>query len=225
MVKTLSVLFEDNHLLVLNKPAGLPTMGVREDQESLWTLAKKYIKAKYHKPGNVYLGIVSRLDLPVSGVVVLARTSKAAARLNDQFRNHSVDKTYWVVVEGRPPNLAGTLVDWIHKDERSRKMEVTESPTSRSKKAELVYSCRRKVELGTLIEVQLISGRKHQIRSQFASLGLPVVGDRRYGSQRTFPRGIALHAKRLQFIHPVRQTPIDISAPFPASWRSVLASE
>jgi 23S rRNA pseudouridine1911/1915/1917 synthase len=214
----LTILYEDNHLLVLLKPAGLPTMGVRTGQPSLVAVAKDYLKRKYHKPGAVYLGIVSRLDAPVSGVVVLARTSKAAARLTDQFRRGAVDKTYWALVEGAPEAAAATCIDWLRKDDRRAKMVVMQDRHPDAKEARLSYRTLRVLRRAVLLEVKLQTGRKHQIRVQLAHRGHPILGDRKYGAQTEFPRGIALHARRLELVHPVRKTPLELSAPLPRAW-------
>jgi 23S rRNA pseudouridine1911/1915/1917 synthase len=217
----LDVLFEDNHLLVVNKPAGLPTMGVAADRPSLLTVAKQYIKQRYQKPGEVYLGIVSRLDASVTGVVVLARTSKAAARLNEQFRGRSVDKLYWAVVEGEVAPRDMACRDFVVADDRHRKMRTADRATPGAVEARLVVRGLKRLAAGTFVEVRLETGRKHQIRLQRASRGHPIVGDRKYGSHRPLATGIALHARRLAFRHPVRDEVIDIVAPLPKSWRAL----
>jgi 23S rRNA pseudouridine1911/1915/1917 synthase len=217
----LDVLYEDNHLLAVNKPAMLPTMGVAEDRSSLLAVAKEYIRQKHSKPGNVYLGIVSRLDAPVTGVVLMARTSKAAARLTALFREREVEKTYWALVDGRVDPPFGQLTHYLRKDERHRRMHVTGASFSGAQRAELAYRilpARKDVAPGTLIEIQLLTGRKHQIRVQLADAGWPIIGDRKYGSVRRFLDGIALHSRRLTIEHPVRKTPLTIEAPLPASW-------
>jgi 23S rRNA pseudouridine1911/1915/1917 synthase len=214
------VLYEDNHLLVVVKPAGLATMGVAPDKPSLLTEARQYIKRKYQKPGNVYLGVVSRLDAPVTGVVLLARTSKAAARLTEQFKNRSVEKTYWALVEGSLSPDNGRLVDWIGPDERHRRMHLVTSTTADAREARLGYRTLRHFNQLSLVEITLETGRKHQIRLQLAGAGCPIVGDRKYGSRRTFAAGIALHARRLVFEHPVkREMRIELVAQLPAAWR------
>ncbi|MEN6459237.1 MAG: RluA family pseudouridine synthase [Thermoguttaceae bacterium] len=213
------VLYEDNHLLVVVKPAGLPTMGTPGGQPTLLTLCKDYVKERYRKPGNVYLGIMSRLDAPVSGVVLLARTSKAAARLTEQFRTHTVEKTYWAIVEGHIEPTAGRLVDWLGQDERHRRMHIVGSTLPDAREARLSY---RRVELvgdNSWVEVNLETGRKHQIRLQLAHHGHPIVGDRKYGSRLPFPAGIALHARRLVVAHPTTCDTMTFEAPPPASWR------
>ena len=207
----LEVLYEDNHLLALNKPAMLPTMGVAADAPSLLTEAKEYIRRKYSKPGEVYLGIVSRLDAPVTGVVLIARTSKAAARLTEMFKRRDVEKLYWALVEGRVEPATGTLVHYLRKDERHRKMHVTTASAATpsdidAQRAELNYRVLKSVKGNTLLEIELVTGRKHQIRVQLADAFGPVVGDRKYGSRRFFLHGIALHSRRLAFEHPVRKT-------------------
>ncbi|HWB00284.1 MAG TPA: RluA family pseudouridine synthase [Pirellulales bacterium] len=217
---TLDILYEDNHLLVLNKPAGLATMGVAADVPSLLALAKAYIARKYHKPGNVYLGAMSRLDAPVTGVVLFARTSKAAARLTEQFRTRAVDKTYWAVVSGAAP-ASGTCVDWLIKDERHRKMHVVEQTRSGAAEARLSYRRLAKLPHGALLQVMLETGRKHQIRLQLASRNMPVVGDRKYGSTVAFRAGIALHARSLRIAHPTRGEAMIFTAPVPQTWRAL----
>jgi 23S rRNA pseudouridine1911/1915/1917 synthase len=218
----LDVLYEDNHLLAVNKPAMLPTMGVAEDRPSLLAVAKDYIRRKYNKPGNVYLGIVSRLDAPVTGVVLLARTSKAAGRLSQQFRERDVDKFYWAIVDGPVEPGEGRLVDFLRKDERHRKMHVTGPNTPDAQRAELAYRVLKSAGSVSLLEVQPLTGRKHQIRLQLSQAGFPIFGDRKYGSARPFPTGIALHSRRLVIEHPVSKMQLEIEAPLPASWQRFL---
>lgn len=214
----LNVLYEDNHLLAINKPAMLPTMGVDAAEPSLLSIAKEYIRRKYSKPGEVYLGIVSRLDAPVTGVLLIARTSKAAARLTEMFKRRDVEKTYWALVEGRVEPAGGTLVHYLRKDERHRKMHVATAHPADAQRAELSYRLLRFVKQSSLLEVALHTGRKHQIRVQLADALQPIIGDRKYGSRRTFPHGIALHSRRLAFEHPVKKSPIVIEAELPAAW-------
>lgn len=213
------ILYEDNHLLAVLKPADLPTMGVTASQPSLLTEAKQYLKRKYNKPGNVYLGIVSRLDAPVTGVVLLARTSKAAARLTEQFRNRLVEKTYWALVSGVPQPRRDTLCDWLRKDERQRRMQIVPPESAGSQQAVLTFRVVDELKFGSLVEIELETGRKHQIRVQLSGLGHPILGDRKYGSREPFPQGIALHARRLRLTHPVRNIPLDLLAPLPKYWR------
>lgn len=214
---SLEVVYEDNHLLVINKSAGLATQGAAAGKQSLLELAKQYLKQRYHKPGNVYLGTVSRLDASVSGVVVFARTSKAAARLTEQFREHTVRKVYWAVVSGRPA-ASGACGDWLIKDERRQRMTVAAAGTAGAQLARLAYRRLQPVPDGWLLEIELETGRKHQIRVQLAARHLPIFGDRKYGSQRPFA-GIALHSRLLEFKHPTRGETVTLVAPLPASWR------
>lgn len=200
-------IYEDNHLLVINKPAGLATMGVSAVEDSLFTLAQQYIKIKYQKPGEVYLGVVSRLDLPVSGIVVFARTSKAAARLNEQFRNHTVQKIYHALVEGNLQPDEAELNDIICEDKVRRRLWIPDRFDARMdfyspKEAKLRYKVLAKFTKTTLIEATLLTGRKHQIRLQFSHQGTPIVGDGKYGARPIVQQGICLHAFRLSLIHP-----------------------
>jgi 23S rRNA pseudouridine1911/1915/1917 synthase len=221
------VLYEDNHLLAVVKPAGIATMGVpRGGSPTVLEMVRCYVKAKYQKPGNVYLGVVSRLDAPVSGVLLIARTSKAAARLSEFFRTGAVEKTYWAVIEGRIEPPGGTMIDWLVHDERHRRVKTSEPPglsrrSAAAKQARLDYRVLLHDGPRTLLEITLHTGRKHQIRVQMASRGHPIVGDRKYGSQTSFPAGIALHARRLTLVHPVRNVPLEFIAPLPPTWRSL----
>jgi 23S rRNA pseudouridine1911/1915/1917 synthase len=216
----LEVLYEDNHLLALCKPAGLATMGTAASIPTLLAMAKEYVRGRYRKPGNVYLGVVSRLDAPVTGVVLLARTSKAARRLTDQFRSGTVEKTYWAIVEGSVKPAAGKCVDWVGKDERHRRMHIVGPALPGAQEARLSYRRIASLGLDSLLEVRLETGRKHQIRLQLSQRGYPILGDRKYGSRRRWPVGIALHARRLVIGHPVRAVPLELEAPLPAAWRS-----
>ena len=220
-MKRLHVLYEDNHLLAVAKPPGLATMGVPAGKPSLLEVARSYIKEKYQKPGNVYLGIVSRLDAPVTGVVMIARTSKAAARLTEQFRAGDVEKLYWAVVESRPEPSHGRCIDWVRKDERHRRMHIAAASHPEAKEARLRYRAITDVSRGSLLEVLLETGRKHQIRLQLAHRGWPIVGDRKYGAQVTMAEGIALHALQLKLTHPVLKTELTITADVPRAWREL----
>jgi 23S rRNA pseudouridine1911/1915/1917 synthase len=224
----------------------LPTMGVTDDRPSLLVLAKEYVRRKYNKPGNVYLGLVSRLDAPVTGVVLLARTSKAASRLSQQFRERDVEKIYWAIVEGEVDPPSGRLVDFMRKDERHRKMHVTGPSAAGAQRAELTYRMLDKDKEtsrqgdkeqalvdqspclplslcpGLLLEVSPHTGRKHQIRVQLSHAGFPIIGDRKYGSSRQFPAGIALHSRRLVVMHPVSKMQVVIEAPTPPAWQQFL---
>jgi len=217
----LEVLYEDNHLLAVVKPAGLATMGTPGGTPSLIEVAREYVRRKYAKPGNVYLGVMSRLDAPVTGVVLLARTSKAASRLTGQFRSHAVEKVYWAMVEGRIRPPAAECVDWIRHDDRHRRVRIAQPGQPGAKEARLGFRTLDTVRGGSLLEVEPVTGRKHQIRIQLARRGHPILGDRKYGSRRRWPSGIALHAKRLVVAHPVSGEPVALEAPLPPSWRGV----
>jgi 23S rRNA pseudouridine1911/1915/1917 synthase len=212
------VIFEDNHLLVIAKPAGIATMGIADQQASLVGQAKIYLKQKYDKPGNVYLGVVSRLDSLVSGVVVFARTSKAAARLNDQFRANSVKKIYWAVVQGKLAPESGTLRDHLRKNESRQRMEVVSAVASGAKEAVLHFETITRHAQWTLLAIRLETGRKHQIRAQLSACGHPILGDRKYGSQQPFEQGIALHSRSLQLSHPISKEQLEFSVEPPPSW-------
>lgn len=216
---SLEVLYEDNHLLAVSKPALLPTMGVAEDVPSLLAVAKELLRRKYDKPGNVYLGVVSRLDAPVTGLVLLAKTSKAASRLSAAFRDRRVKKTYLAAVEGAVEPATGTLEHYLRKDERHRKVHTTSAATPDAQLARLSYRQLRVAGELALLEVELETGRKHQIRVQLAKVGHPIVGDLKYGGRAAFAPGIALHAHKLELEHPVRHEPLQLEAPLPASWR------
>lgn len=216
---SLDVIFEDNHLLVVNKPAMLPTMGVAEGEPSLLVVAKEYIRAKYDKPGNVYLGVVSRLDTPVTGVTIIARTSKAAARLSEAFRERKVEKTYWAVVAGQLPECEGVLENYLRKDERHRKVHVTHANVPDAQFAKLTFRAIGTNKNLSLLQVHLETGRKHQIRVQLAKHGVSIIGDQKYGSTQKFSAGIALHARQLVIEHPVLKERMTFIAPLPASWQ------
>ncbi len=214
----LEIVYEDNHLLAINKPAGLPTMGAAAGHPSLLIAAKRYLKQKYNKPGEVYLGVVSRLDAPVTGVVLFARTSKAAARLTTAFREHRVDKYYWALVPWSSLGPVGTLRHWLRKDETQRRVIICPPQHPAAKQAELRFRQRADGNSWTWLEIELVTGRKHQIRVQLAAARSPILGDLRYGSHQPFPRGIALHAFRLELQHPVRQEPLTFEASLPSYW-------
>lgn len=217
---TLEVLYEDNHLLVINKPVGLATQGVAEGTPSAITRAKEYLKRKYKKPGNVFLGVVSRLDAAVGGVLVLARTSKAADRLTKQFQSGDVEKIYWTLVEKTPDPPQAELSHWLAKNDKKMRMEAVAPRSRGAQHARLSYCTLGKQRLGTLLEVRLHTGRKHQIRLQLAEIGCPILGDRKYGSRKPFTGdGIALHCVRLAIEHPTTKNSLEFSAPPPANWQ------
>lgn len=219
---TLPILYEDNHLLVVNKPAGVATMGAPAGAPTVHLLAADYLKRKYHKPGNVYVGVVSRLDTVTSGTLVLARTSKAAARLQAQFAggDHSeLAKVYLAVLEGHPPEPQGTFQDYVAKDDRARRMRVVNEGHAGAKSAKLDYFTLSRGGGQSWIAVRLRSGRKHQIRLQFAERQCPVLGDRKYGGNARFPAGIGLHSWRLRVRHPTKKDLRWYASRLPKSWR------
>ncbi len=219
----LDILYEDNHCLALLKPAGVPSAHFQGREETLDRSVKSYLKAKYDKPGNVFLGVVHRLDKPVSGVLLFARTSKAAARLAKQFREGTVEKTYWAVVDGSNLPQAGSLEDWLTKDETATRVEVVEPHAEGARQALLHYSRLANHGALTLLELRPQTGRKHQLRVQMAHHGHPILGDAKYGSVHTFNGAIALHARSLTFLHPVRNEPITLTADVPRLWRGRFA--
>jgi len=216
MNSPLQVLYEDNHLLVINKPAGVLVQGDATGDIPLVEIAKQYIGKKYNKPGDVFLGVVHRLDRPVSGVVVFARTSKALERMNALFRDRLTRKIYWAVVAERPPRNEGNLIHWLVKDEKKNKTTAYKTETPIGSRSELNYKVIDSKRGYYLVEVNPITGRPHQIRVQLASIGCPIAGDVKYGSPISSPDGsIALHARQIQFIHPVKKESILISAKLP----------
>jgi 23S rRNA pseudouridine1911/1915/1917 synthase len=230
----MQILFEDNHCLVVNKPAPLLTQGVpvqspRGPIPTLEALAKAYLKERYHKAGNVYLGIPHRLDRPVSGVVVFARNTKAARRLAEQFQNRQVIKVYWAAVEGLVEPEAGTWQDWLCKLADKARSERVDPSTPGARQAQLHYRRLAAADGLSLLEIRPDTGRMHQIRVQAATRGWPVVGDLFYGARVSFgaapaePRGriIALHARSLAFLHPIRYQPIEVIAPLPETWAAL----
>jgi 23S rRNA pseudouridine1911/1915/1917 synthase len=231
MSDTLHILFEDNHCLAVAKPAPLLTQGVPPGIPTLEAMVKAYLKERYHKPGNVYLGIPHRLDRPVSGVVVFARNTKAARRLAEQFQNRQVRKVYWAVVEpslgGELPPSEGVWEDWLLKVKEQARGERVTADTSGARRAVLRYRRLCESEGGALLEIEPETGRMHQIRVQAASRGWPVRGDVLYGSRLPFgppaelPRDriIALHARSLTFLHPIRYEPLTVTAPMPPAWQ------
>jgi 23S rRNA pseudouridine1911/1915/1917 synthase len=229
MIDELHILLEDNHCIAAAKPAGLLTQGVPAGIPTLEAMVKTYLKEKYQKPGNVYLGIPHRVDRPVSGVVLFARNSKAAQRLAEQFRDRQVTKIYWGVVEGTFEPSEGVWEDWLRKIPDEARAEKAEPNADGAKLAVLNYRVLQKLDDATLIEFHPITGRMHQIRVQAALRGHPLLGDAMYGSMRSFgpvaelPRDriIALHARSLTFLHPLRYEPLTLTAPLPAAWNEI----
>jgi 23S rRNA pseudouridine1911/1915/1917 synthase len=217
------ILYEDNHCLAVLKPSGVVSAHFQGREETLDRAVKAYLKQKYHKPGNVFLGVVHRLDRPVSGVLLFARTSKAAARLAEQFREGTVDKVYWAVVEGDVARPAGSLEDWLRKDPDTGRVGVTEPHDTGARQALLHYQRRGSHGGLAWVEVRPQTGRTHQLRVQLAHHGHPIYGDARYGSVHVFDGAIALHARSLTFLHPVRYEPITLTADLPKLWRGRFA--
>ncbi len=211
--KDLSILYEDNHLLIINKPTGVLVQGDATGDEPLVEVCKKYIAKKYQKPGAVFLGVVHRLDRPVSGVVVFARTSKALERMNALFKNRETKKTYWAIVSNRPPKEEDTLIHWLVKDEQKNKTTAYKKETPEAQRAELNYRIIGHSSGHYLLEVNPITGRPHQIRVQLASIGCVILGDLKYGAKTpASDASIALHARQLEFIHPVKDEKLCIIA-------------
>ncbi|HOU03311.1 MAG TPA: RluA family pseudouridine synthase [Bacteroidales bacterium] len=210
------ILYEDNHIIAVNKRPSDLSQGDRSGDPSLDDEVKKYIARKYNKPGEVFLGVVHRLDRPVSGVILYARTSKALSRLNEMFRTSEVMKVYLAIVKNRPPEDTGTISHYLKKNEKQKKTYVYDTEVKGSKKASLTYRVAGRSDRYYLLEVILHSGRHHQIRAQLAEIGCPVKGDLKYGFSRSNDDGsISLMARRLEFIHPVKKEKIIITAPFP----------
>lgn len=216
------ILYEDNHLLVVNKavgelvqtdPAGTPAL---EDE------LKAFLKKRDGKPGDVFLGVVHRIDRPVSGVVVLAKTSKALVRLNEMIKNGQIRKTYWAIVENAPADAEGLLTHYIVRDPKSNRSRALDAPREGAKEARLRYHVLKKSDRYTLLEIELLTGRHHQIRAQLARIGCAIKGDLKYGARRSNPDGgICLHSRAVEFDHPVRHEPVKIVAPVPEEklWR------
>jgi 23S rRNA pseudouridine1911/1915/1917 synthase len=217
------ILYEDNHCLAIAKPSGMLSTHFQGREETLDRAVKHYLKEKHHKPGNVFLGVVHRLDRAVSGVLLFARTSKAAARLAQQFREGTIDKVYWAVVEGEPGQTAGSLEDWLRKNRDARRVEVVEPRTAGALQALLHFG--RRANHGGLswLELRPQTGRTHQLRVQLAHHGYPIYGDAKYGSIHTFGNAIALHARSLTFLHPIRYDPITLTAEVERTWRGRFA--
>ncbi|HEV7351274.1 RluA family pseudouridine synthase [Telluribacter sp.] len=220
------VIYEDNHLIVVNKEPGILVQGDATGDACLLDLVKDYIADKYQKPGAVFLGTVHRLDRPVSGLVVFARTSKALERMNELFRKRDVQKIYWAIVRNRPPEPKGKLVHWLSKDESRNVTTAFDYEAPGTQRAELSYRVLGEVNKHHLLEVTPVTGRPHQIRVQLASMNCPIRGDVKYGYPRGNPDGsINLHARRLYFVHPVKKEPLICRAGVPANpfWEEFLS--
>lgn len=220
----MKVLYEDNHIIVVDKECGEIVQGDKTGDTPLSDTVKEYIKTVYAKPGNVFLGVVHRLDRPVCGVVVFAKTSKALSRLNTMFANGEVSKTYWAITQNRPEQEAGTIEGWLTRNEKQNKsyMSLREKPGS--KKAVLQYKLISSTDRYYLLEVKLLTGRHHQIRCQLAAIGCPIKGDLKYGAKRSNPDGsISLMARKVEFVHPVSKKLVSVTASIPDDnlWRDI----
>lgn len=222
----MQVLYEDNHIIIVNKESGEIVQGDKTGDVPLSDIVKQYIKEAHAKPGAVFLGVVHRLDRPVSGVVVFAKTSKALTRLNNMFRDGEIHKTYWALCSNRPEKIEGELDNWLVRNEKQNKSYVYDKEKPNAKRARLHYQVIGATDRYTLIEVHLMTGRHHQIRSQLAHIGCPIKGDLKYGAKRSNPDGsISLLARRVEFIHPVSKEKIIVEAPLPNDniWKSVVS--
>ena len=220
----MKVIYEDNHIIIVAKKSGEIVQGDKTGDEPLSETVKKYIKEKYHKPGNVFLGVVHRLDRPVSGVVVFAKTSKALSRLNNMFRTGDVHKTYWAITKNTPKLSEATLTNWIVRNEKQNKSYAYDHEVKDSKKAILSYKVIGQTDHYTLLEIHLMTGRHHQIRCQLAHIGCPIKGDLKYGAPRSNPDGsISRLSRHIEFIHPVSKEQISVDSPLPDDnlWRAI----
>ena len=214
--ENLQVLFEDNHLIIVNKRSGDITQGDKTGDKPLSDVVKEYVKEKYNKAGNVFLGVVHRLDRPTSGVIIFARTSKALERLNKMLRDKTISKTYWAVVKEYPKKEKGTLINFLKKNPKNNKSSVYTKEIPDSKRAVLHYNILKKLDNYSLLEIDLETGRHHQIRAQFSFIGFPIKGDLKYGFNRSNKDGsIHLHARKITFLHPVSKEEISLIAPTP----------
>ncbi len=215
-VSNLQTLYEDNHIIIINKRVGDISQGDKTGDTPLSDIVKDYIKNKYDKPGKVFLGVVHRLDRPTSGVIVFARTSKALERLNKMLREKQLKKTYWAIVKNKPIKAEDTLVHYLKKNPKNNKSTAFKKPTDESKKAILHYKIHKELDTYTLLEIDLETGRHHQIRTQLAAIGSPIKGDLKYGFDRSNKNGgIHLHARKIAFMHPVSKEKLTIVAPTP----------
>ncbi|WP_447636963.1 RluA family pseudouridine synthase [Flavobacterium microcysteis] len=220
----LQVLHEDNHIIVINKRVGDIVQGDKTGDKPLSEVVKEYIKEKYNKPGEVFLGVVHRLDRPTTGIVVFARTSKALSRLNELFKNRETQKTYWAVVKNKPAEASARLVHYLKRNEKNNTSKAHTKEVPDSKIASLDYQIIRELNNYYALEINLHTGRHHQIRAQLAAIGSPIKGDLKYGAERSnLDGGIHLHARKLLLIHPVTKEPLEIIAPVPNDpiWRAI----
>ncbi len=219
----MEVVYEDNHIIVVNKRSGEIVQGDKTGDTTLADTVKAYLKEKYNKPGNVFVGVVHRLDRPVGGLVVLARTSKALSRLNEMFRTGNVHKTYWAITRNKPAEDEGELVHWLVRNEKQNKSYAYDREMPQSKRAVLRYKVIGRNDNYFLLEVKLLTGRHHQIRCQLAAIGCPIKGDLKYGARRSNPDGsISLLSRHVEFVHPVSKQTISVDAALPDDtvWKS-----
>lgn len=220
----MQVLYEDNHLIIVYKEAGEIVQADKSGDIPLSEIVKQWLKAKYNKPGNVFLGVVHRLDRPVSGLVIFAKTSKALTRLNNMFRNGEIHKTYWAIVTRPPFEPEATLTDWLVRNERQNKSYAYNHQMPTSKKSILHYKVINQTDHYTLLEVNLMTGRHHQIRCQLSNMDCPIKGDLKYGAPRSNPDGgISLLSHRVEFVHPVSKETICVESPLPKDnlWQAI----
>ena len=220
----MQILYEDNHIIVVSKTSGEIVQGDKTGDKTLCDSVKEYIKEKYAKPGNVFLGIAHRLDRPVSGIVIFAQTSKALSRLNNMFRDGEVHKLYWAITQNMPQKEEDTLTHWIVRNEKQNKSYAYDREKPGSKKAMLHYKVISSTDNYTLLAVNLMTGRHHQIRCQLSAIGCPIKGDLKYGSRRSNNDGsIYFHARKVEIVHPVSKQPMCIEAPVPDDrlWREI----
>lgn len=222
----MTVLYEDNHIIIVNKTVSEIVQGDKTGDKPLSEIVKEYLKEKYNKPGNVFCGVTHRLDRPTSGIVVFARTSKALSRLNDMFKNKEISKTYWAIVKNTPKQPEGTLKHYLVRNEKQNKSYAYDTEKPNSKQAILHYKLIARSDKYSLLEIDLETGRHHQIRCQLAKIGSPIKGDLKYGAERSNPDGgISLHARKIYFIHPVSKELIEVTAPVPEDnlWQALEA--
>ncbi|MBR4886709.1 MAG: RluA family pseudouridine synthase [Muribaculaceae bacterium] len=223
----MEVIYEDNHIIIVNKSPGEIVQGDKTGDTPLVEIVRQYIKETYAKPGNVFCGVAHRIDRPVGGLVVFAKTSKALTRLNDMFRNNEIHKTYWAIVQGRPKQPEAHLTHYITSVERNNKSYASLRPKEGAARSELIYRTLAEGENYSLLEINLITGRKHQIRVQLSTTGTPIKGDLKYGARRSNPDGsISLLARSIRFVHPVSKKEIYVEAPVPDDklWASLTAA-
>lgn len=219
----MDIVFEDNHIIIINKQPGEIVQGDKTGDTPLSEILKKYLKDKYNKPGNVFCGVVHRIDRPVGGLVIFAKTSKALQRLNKMLRDGEIHKTYWAVVEGFPLEKTSTLKNYLKNDSRINKTFISSLNDPEAKESVLEYDTIAQGDRYSVLEIKLLTGRKHQIRAQLSAIGHPIKGDLKYGAKRSNPDGgISLLARKISFVHPVSRVPITIEAPIPQEFQKFL---